>query len=94
MASRRPAIQTSQSYQPLQPLGWPLPAYRNLAVQARQEADRQRLRADRLAAANRRLVAWSAVALTFGTAIGAGLALLALVIGYAVGVGLVSLVRP
>jgi hypothetical protein len=90
MASRRSA----NEHPGVQPMGWPSYAYQNAARQAQQEATRQRERADRLAAANRRLLAHGAAALTTGIAIGIGLMLLALVLGFAAGVGLVRLVTP
>jgi hypothetical protein len=77
---------------PLQPMGWPSGAHWNAANQAKQEAERQRRRADLLASRNRHLTAWaSAVTAVLGTVALVALAL-GLVLGYAVGVGLIGLV--
>jgi hypothetical protein len=74
-------------------MGFPVNALHNAVTQAKQEAEAQRRRADRLAARNRRLtlhLAWAITAL-FGVA--GGMLGLGLVLGYAAATGLIGLVR-
>jgi hypothetical protein len=67
-------------------------AWENQAVQARQEADRQRVRADQLARRCRRLRAVTAAALAC-TIVGMAAAFaLGSIVGYAFGAGLLGLV--
>jgi hypothetical protein len=75
---------------PIQPQGWPLAAHTNLAIQARQDADRQRARVDQLTRRCRRLRAVTAMALT-ATVVGMAAAFaLGSIVGYAFGSGLLG----
>jgi hypothetical protein len=74
-------------------MGWPLAAHVNVAVQARQEAEAQRRRADQLERRNRRLrsaagMSWALFVTVAITAAAAGA-----VVGYSIGVGLLGLIR-
>jgi len=77
---------------PLQPMGWPINAHRNLAIQARQQAEAQRRRADQLAARNRRLRAVTSGALAILGSASLVLLSLGLLLGYAAGSGLIGVI--
>jgi hypothetical protein len=79
---------------PAQPMGWPTYAIRNAAVQARQEGERQRRRAEALARRNRRLRATTAGALAISGTVGLTLLAIGLVLGFAIGSGLLRAVGP
>ena len=79
---------------PLQPMGWPVYAIQNAAVQARQQAETQRRRADALAARNRQLRATTAGALAVAGTVGLAMLAIGVVLGYAVGTGLLRAVGP
>lgn len=79
---------------PLQPMGWPVYALRNAAIQGRQEAEAQQRRADRLAARNRRLRATTAGALAVAGTVGLAMLAIGVLLGYAVGTGLLRAVGP
>jgi hypothetical protein len=77
---------------PIQPQGWPLAAHTNLAIQARQDADRQRARVDQLTRRCRRLRSVTAAALTC-TVVGMAAAFaLGGLLGYGLGSGLIRFV--
>jgi hypothetical protein len=77
---------------PIQPQGWPIAAHTNIAIQARQEAEGQRRRADQLARRCRRLRAVTAMALTATVAGMAAAFALGALFGYGLGSGLIGLV--
>ena len=82
----------SQQHKPIQPMGWPINSWVNVASQQRQEADRQRARVEQLTRRCRRLrsvAAWALVATVTGMA--AAFALGGIV-GYAVSAGLMGVV--
>lgn len=82
---------------PFQPRGWPTYAIQNAAIQARQEGERQRRRAEALARRNRRLRAHLAIgagALAISGTVGLTLLAIGLVLGFAIGSGLLRAVGP
>lgn len=79
---------------PFQPRGWPTYAIQNAAIQARQEGERQRRRAEALARRNRRLRATTAGALAISGTVGLTLLAIGLVLGFAIGSGLLRAVGP
>lgn len=79
---------------PFQPRGWPVYAIQNAAVQARQQAEAQRRRAEALARRNRRLRATTAGALAISGTVGLTLLAIGLVLGFAIGSGLLRAVGP
>jgi hypothetical protein len=73
-------------------MGWPIYAHTNASIQARQEADAQRRRADQLARRCRRLRSVTAAALT-ATVVGMAAAFaLGILLGYGLGSGLIRFV--
>jgi hypothetical protein len=73
-------------------MGWPINAHRNAAVQALQQAEAQRRRADQLAVRNRRLRAATATSMAILVSASLLLLSLGLLLGYAAGTGLIGLV--
>jgi hypothetical protein len=84
--------ESTRASKPIQPQGWPIYSHTNIAIQARQEAEGQRRRADQLARRCRRLRSVTAAALAC-TVVGMAAAFaLGGIVGYAFGAGLLGLV--
>lgn len=82
-----------QRDKPFQPMGWPLAAHVNIAVQARQQAEVQRRRAEQLERRNRRLRSAAGMSWALFVTVAVTAAAIGAVVGYSVGTGLLGFVR-
>jgi len=79
-----------QRDKPFQPMGWPLAAHVNIAVQARQQAEVQRRRAEQLERRNRRLRSAASMSWALFVTVAITAAAIGATAGYAFGSGLLG----